>query len=613
VRALSPAHSSPHTEVRGANEALRLLNNAEQIAERLGREAEKYVEQAELLTSVAAALARINPVRAEAIARGIRFEDKKAEALSSVAEAIVGTDPGEAARLLADSQHYFKLYVTDTKIRKISWLVDAQVSLFQRKLTRVTQAVARTDPAAAAQLLVDAQHTLAQYKLKVSLYPGLPEWALTVLAEGAAGVSADVAKRIADDLPSQKEQAEALSLVVSALAKTDLNLSTQIARSLVPVPGGVPESGSPPESDKASAASAAFALVSVAEATAQTDRGHAEELLAEAEQMARDAGWQPLQLVVMAALLAKQGKKECGSAFEPLVAEAHLLARRTCNGYALLRVAEATAQAEPGHAAELLAEAEQMAAECAWAEESLIAVAVTAAGIDPGRAEHIAHRFVGGKGDDVFGRVAAELALTDPDRAERLARSITGEDKRDEALGRVAAELVRTDPARAERITRSITSHKWRGEVAVAIAGVNPGQAEEIARGITSHGKQAEVLARVAVTVANTDSAHAMSLLAEAEQMARALQEWPPLEEVAVAASSIDPAGAERMARSAGRISQTATLGRVVKAITRTDPARAEKIARSKAKSGATDDFNLGKQLVSIAESWLDSGTPMFL
>jgi hypothetical protein len=60
--------------------------------------------------------------------------------------------------------------------------------------------------------------------------------------------------------------------------------------------------------------------------------------------------------------------------------------------------------------------------------------------------------------------VATGFADAQPDRAERIARSITHEYLRDRTLAAIAATLISTEPARAGRIARSITHDGWRTE-----------------------------------------------------------------------------------------------------------------------------------------------------
>ena len=74
--------------------AARLLTDAERLANSLTGDNEK----APALSSVAEALAAIDPDRAERIANSLtrKYKDVKASALSRVAKALVATDPGRA-------------------------------------------------------------------------------------------------------------------------------------------------------------------------------------------------------------------------------------------------------------------------------------------------------------------------------------------------------------------------------------------------------------------------------------------------------------------------------------------------------------------------------------
>ncbi len=49
------------------------------------------------------------------------------------------------------------------------------------------------------------------------------------------------------------------------------------------------------------------------------------------------------------------------------------------------------------------------------------------------------------------------MAATDPDRAERIAQSITSKDSKASALASVAGAMAATDPDRAERLAQSVT------------------------------------------------------------------------------------------------------------------------------------------------------------
>ena len=66
--------------------------------------------------------------------------------------------------------------------------------------------------------------------------------------------------------------------------------------------------------------------------------------------------------------------------------------------------------------------------------------------------------------------VVRALAATEPDRAERTARSIANEMLKASALVDIATAAAATDPDRAERIAQSITRAFYKVQALVAIA-----------------------------------------------------------------------------------------------------------------------------------------------
>ena len=97
--------------------------------------------------------------------------------------------------------------------------------------------------------------------------------------------------------------------------------------------------------------------------------------------------------------------------------------------------------------------------------------------------------------DSALVAIAAALAATDPDRAERIARSITLGDKQALALASVAKARAATDSDRAERIAQSIADVSAKARV---LAATDPDRAERIAQSITDVSAKARVLASVA-------------------------------------------------------------------------------------------------------------------
>jgi hypothetical protein len=73
--------------------------------------------------------------------------------------------------------------------------------------------------------------------------------------------------------------------------------------------------------------------------------------------------------------------------------------------------------------------------------------------------------------DIALAKTAKTLAATDPDRAERMARSITADDQlRDGTLFRITERVAATDPDRAERVARGIADDELRAQAMAGIA-----------------------------------------------------------------------------------------------------------------------------------------------
>jgi len=77
------------------------------------------------------AVAAIDPDRAERIANSITDEPKKAEALSSIAQALTTTDPDRAARLLAEAESIANSIIIETvKASALASIVRVLVARF---------------------------------------------------------------------------------------------------------------------------------------------------------------------------------------------------------------------------------------------------------------------------------------------------------------------------------------------------------------------------------------------------------------------------------------------------------------------------------------------------
>lgn len=491
--AQAPAPGTTRAAARRGH-ALRLLNNAEQIAYDIDRTyaanwsnpfspsfpAYRNSDRENALAFIAHGMARTDPARAESMARSLTAQQPKA--LASVADIVVQTDPVHAVRLLDDALHYLRRQGHDSRdeapsgrgraeldgilalaaqehvaIGSDQWTLvrepkrefctfAEQCVLVVDSITmgKVIHAAARTDPAAAAQLLDGAQ------EIARSLPPDIRNRLLIAIAEVAAASDADYAERIARDIRTKDEQAEALARVASALTRTDAARALRIARGL---------SGKFPALQVTRTSWAARALIEIAKSLEHADPAQAAQLLAEAGQVARST------------------KNSHQSAT------------------ALIEIARTTARTDPGRAHQLLAESAQ------------------------------------------------------------IARQITDSTSREEALACLAEVTADLDPARAELIARSITTEHKRAQalrrVVEVVAGTDPARAEKIARSITFQDQMVESFAYVAVMTAKVSSERASHLLAEAEQIANsfgAYQQVPSMIKIAEAAAIADPARAEEIA-----------------------------------------------------------------
>ena len=182
------------------------------------------------------------------------------------------------------------------------------------------------------------------------------------------------------------------------------------------------------------------------------------------------------------------------------------------------------------------------------------------------------------------GEEAVALAATDPDGAERLARSIISESRKFRTLIEIAEVVAATDPDRAEHIVQSI-----------------PKQSMDRAL--------AEI--EIAKMVAPTDPDRAAWLLADAERFAQSITAqastrgrflfggaYEPAE-IAKIMAATDPDRAERIAQSIPSESHKfRTLIEIANVMAATDPDRAARIAQS-----ITDKPLQVRTLVKIAKA----------
>ncbi|WP_211344341.1 hypothetical protein [Actinoplanes teichomyceticus] len=330
------------------------------------------------------------PARAEALARSITDPYQQVQALTAVAGAVAGADPGRARQLAARAE---------TVARSIT-----SPGLQAQALTAVVRTVAGTDSDRVRQLAGRAE-TVARSITD----PGLQAQALAEVAGAVAGADPARAETVARSITDPGWQAHALAEVAGAVAGADPDRAETVARSITD-PG-----------------LQARALTAVVQAVAGTDPGRARQLAARAETVARsitDPGQQAHALAEVAGAVAGADPDR-----------AETVARSITDPYqqaqALTAVAGAVAGTDPGRARQLAARAETVARSITdpyQQARALAAVVQAVAGTDPGRARQLAAR------------------------AETVARSITDPYQQARALAAVVQAVAGTDPGRARQL-----------------------------------------------------------------------------------------------------------------------------------------------------------------
>jgi TIR domain len=328
-------------------------------------------------------------------------------------------------------------------------------------VTAIEGVPARRDFSQAARLLTDAEDVAGSVADETA-----KAMALGKVAEALAAIDPRRAERIADSLTREPPKLMALTGIAEALAATDpdraalLTEAERIARFF------------------RHADDQAWGLSIVAKALAASDPDRAARLFTEA--------LPNVPSITSKTTLSRFA--EALAATDPDRAERTAYAITTEDGWravALSKVAKTLAPTHPEHAARLLIDAESTADSItdksakAWARGD---IAEALALIDPDRAEHIA-RSVTGKSWKAMAlaRVAEALAPAEPDRSARLftdaLRAVHSTIKSDEffdkpALMEVVLALAASDPDRAERTARSISTAEWKAVALSLVAKV---------------------------------------------------------------------------------------------------------------------------------------------
>jgi hypothetical protein len=350
---------------------------------------------------------------AERIAQSITDEDAifipdgdEATALAAIAGTLAATDPGRAARLLADAERIAQS-ITDESDKA-------------RALAAIAKALAATDP--------DRAERIAQSITR----EGWKAFALADIAKALAATDPGRAERIAQSITDKSEiskfdKAMALAAVAKALAATArrraarlLAKAERIAKSMIN------------EFYKV------IALADIAGALAAIDPGRAARLLADAERIAQsstDESDKARRLAVTAGALAAIDPGRAAR----LLADAERIAQsitdeddevaKADKAIALAVIAKALAATDPDRAARILAEAERIV-------------------------QSITHKsYKASDKASLLAYIAEALAATDPDcaarilaEAERIAQSITDGWDKGRVLADIAAALAATIP-----------------------------------------------------------------------------------------------------------------------------------------------------------------------
>lgn len=272
-------------------------------------------------------------------------------------------------------------------------------------------------------------------------------------------------------------------------------------------------------------------------------------------------------------------------------------------GRTLLAIAQSVAVADPARSKQL---ADLITIE-PQREEALAVMSLALAEIAPDRAADL----LGLIGDDrgakptALARTAAAMTRTDAPRARALAVRATAlaetviatsrdQDAFEEALRAMATAVALTDPERAERLLRSLHEEATRfravPEVAAAMARIDVTRAEELARRVPD-GSYPKAAALIGIAAATAPDRRTLTFVDAAVRATEAIADTDALkprafDELAIAVSDIarrladdDADEAERVVRLCPRPRpQAEGLARIAKAVGPTAPQRAGRL-----------------------------------
>ncbi len=273
---------------------------------------------------------------------------------------------------------------------------------------------------------------------------------------------------------------------------------------------------------------------------------------------------------------------------------------RSSRASALVPIVKVLADADPGRAAQVMADALKDISPDSSTFAEILAVMATS---DPDQAEHLAQS-IPRRGTEAFslGHIAAAMAAAEPDRAERVARLAEYDSADVRALKRIVEVIAVTDPDRAERIAGAIPDEWSQAEtletLAARLAVVDPVRAGRIAESISKMDLKVSALAEIACRVTDSAPDLAARLITSAECACESMNDkWPALlsqkqrkaiayAEIACALVELDPArearfvaDAERVARSIiGKARRVEVLVDVAETLANFDPAQSVRL-----------------------------------
>jgi hypothetical protein len=414
--------------------------------------------------------------RAESFARDIEKAQDRIMALARVAETAAAYDPEQAADLASE--------IAPEVDRE--W--DAMLSLAYGAI--VTE-LGRHDPQRASKAA----------RVRVDQFDR--NHLLLNLVESVSHSSAAAAQRIAASLSGDYDEVSALIILASGAAAKSPAYSQQFVREALRVARAIPETDV-----------RVSALARITEAVASFNPDHALPLLTEVAQLAHslpegkpriwalsDVGTAQARIALLLVATDPEAAEKLAASIEglprykvlcdilPLIAgKDRIRAER------MIQDAERNARTITDGATQVLA--------LAWVTAAAVAIGYQ---YGPQLADEV-ERLIPNLPDDgktvVSAKLAAAIARSDLDHAERIASTIPREATKARVLAGLAQQVARTDLDHAERIASTIPREATKARVLAGLAqqvsATDPDRAARIAGTITEKSRKSDALAKIA-------------------------------------------------------------------------------------------------------------------